>query len=149
MLMAMFSAVGGLLAGMSGNEAIIERQIQLSELMRLNRMELRSEVLLTRLAVLQSQGGEPEAALLEKIRLATAEAGQHAAQATGNVDDSKAAWQTHELFAISTTILSSANTLIGMAVIVQQRRVWIAGIGIGSMGAVLLLFQVMKMIVES
>ena len=56
MIMALFSVVGSLLAGITSNEAIIDRQMQLRELIDLNRIELEAEVLLTRLAVLESTG---------------------------------------------------------------------------------------------
>ena len=121
MAMALFSAAGGLLAGMTGNEALIERQEQIAELIRMNRMELEAEVRLTRLVVIKSAGETPEPSLLKDIEAANKKVSEYSKQASEDVADSKTALRTHELFAIGTTILSVAITLTGMAVIVWKK----------------------------
>ena len=145
MLIALFSAVGGLLAGMTGNEAIIERQEQISELIDVNRMELAAEVLLTRLAVIESAGDKPEQALLDEIRDSQTAVSEHAKRAFEDVQQSQSALRTHELFAIGTTILSVAITLIGMAVIVRQQRLWYLGLAISTCGAAIVVYGIVMM----
>ena len=145
MIMALFSAVGGLLAGMTGNEAIIERQEQLSELIFLNRMELASDVLLTRLAVIESTGKRPPQELLDAIEKNTKAVAEYSSEASEDVADSKFALQTHELFAIGTTILAVAITLTGMAVIVRQKRIWYVGLGISASGALVVVYAIVDM----
>ena len=144
-MMAVFAAVGGLLAGMTGNEAIIERQEEISELIDVNRTELASEVLLTRLAVIQSAGEMPEQVLLDQIRDSQIAVSEHAEKAFDDVQESKSALRTHELFAIGTTILSVAITLIGMAVIVRQKRVWYLGLAISTCGAAFVVYGIVMM----
>ena len=149
MLIALFSAAGGLLAGITGNEAIIDRQEQIGELINVNRMELASEVLLTRLAVIESAGDKPEQALLDDIRDSQKEVSEHAKKAFEDVEESKSALRTHEVFAIGTTVLSVAITLIGMAVIVRQKRIWYVGLAISTCGAGFIIYGIVMMASEA
>lgn len=135
MIMALISAVGGFMAGNTGDEAFVDRQKQIVDLIALNRMELRSELLLTRQAVIESAGKKIDQSLLDDIQATNQEVLRSTRQASKEVAASQALLQTNELFAIGTTILSVAITLTGMSVIVRQKRLWFGGIGISVVGA--------------
>jgi hypothetical protein len=146
MLMALFSVIGGLLAGKTGNEAIIDRQMQLQELVQLNRMDLEAEVMLTRLAVINSSNLSADPALLQRIATRTKAIEGYTHTADEDEDESATTLAQHELFAIATTILSVAITLTGMAVIVRRRSLWFGGIGISIGGAAVLVYGVARML---
>lgn len=146
MVMALPTAIGGLFAGMTSNEAIVDRQNQISELIHMNRMELQSEVQLTRLAVMELKGDEPDQAMLDDIKRADDAVRKLEDDASEDVEDSEQALHTHELFAIGTTIVSLAITLTGMAVITRRKYIWSIGLLIALGGAVILTAAVTSMI---
>lgn len=146
MFMALFPVFGGLLAGITGNDAIIDRQKQLRKLIDLNRTELEAEVLLTRLAAMESAGQKPDPSMLQRIETKTNALDQYTQTAEKDEEASKAALEEHELFAIGTTILSMAITLTGMAVIVRRRPIWYSGVGISVFGAGAIIYGIVQMI---
>lgn len=138
MVMAIASAVGGLMAGKTANEAIIERQKQIADRLLVNRLDLQSEILSTRRTIIEATGGTPDSDLLERIDAAALRLKESSKHAFKAVEQSESALGANELFAIATTLLSVAITLIGMAVIVKREKIWYVGLGIGGIGAVIL-----------
>ena len=137
MIMALFSAIGGLLAGKTANETIIARQMQISQLLHLNRSELHSDVLMTRLAVLELMGKEVSDDLRQRVETAAEAADKYSDEAVEDLGDSREALESHESLSLGTTILSTAITLIGMAVIVKRKSLWLCGLTIGACGGVM------------
>ena len=137
MVMALFSSVGGLLAGLAGNEAIIDRQKQLVDQVELNRLEIEHEVLATRVGVLESISQQPDAALLSRVEASIETLRELREEAAEFGAESEALFQIHELLAIGTTFLSIAITMTAMAVIVRQRRLWYFGMVLAAVGAVI------------
>ena len=121
MIMALIAAVGGFLEGSTGDEAVADRQKQIADLIERNRMEVRSELLLNRVTVIEASGKPVDPSLLAEAQAAQQAANQSSERASGEVAESRAMFQTDGLFAIGATILSLAITLTGMAVIVRQQ----------------------------
>ncbi len=140
MVMALFSAAAGLMAGKAANEAIIGREEEIVEIIDLDRAELEHEVLLNRTLVLESMGRVPEPSLLRRIEADAEAIQEYQARASQDRAESTAALDTHELFAVGTTVLSMAITLTAMAVIVRRKAVWYVGVGIAAAGAAILAY---------
>lgn len=148
MVMALFAAVGGFMASSTDEEALVDGQKQLADLVTLSRMEMRSQLLLNRLAVIESTGRNADQSLLDEIQAANKAATDSTKRASEEVAESGALLQTNELFSVGTTILSVAITLTGMAVIVRQQRLWFGGIGISVVGAGFVLYSLVKTLVS-
>lgn len=146
MIMALFSAVGGFMASNTIDEAIVDRQKQIADLIALNRMELRSELLLTRLAVIESAGKQADQELLDQVQASNRAVLQSTKQASQEVAESQTHLQSNALFAIGTTILSVAITITGMAVIVRKKRLWFGGVGVSIAGAGFVVYGVLRML---
>ena len=61
-------------------------------------------------------------------------------------EESIAALEEHELFAVGTTMLAMAITLTGMAVIIRRRSLWYCGIGISVFGGAVIIYGIVLMI---
>ena len=144
MVMALFAAVGGFMASSTVEEALVDGQKQIADLITLNRMEMRSELLLNRQAVIESTGRNADQSLLDEIQAANKAATNSTKRASEEVAESRALLQTNELFAVGTTILSVAITLTGMSVIVRKQRLWLGGIGISVVGAGFVIYGLFK-----
>jgi hypothetical protein len=145
MVMALASAVGGLMAGKTANEAIIDRQKQIADSLIVNRLDLQSEILATRRTIIEATGGTPDPDLLQRIEAATLRLGTESKQAYEAVEESVHALGAHELFAIATTLLSVAITLTGMAVIVKREKIWYLGLCISVCGTAVLFWGLASM----
>ncbi len=139
MAMALFSAVGALLAGITANEALMERTHEIVEVVDRDRDQIEIEILRSKHDVLKALGVAPdkdERKIVEKsrdVRRLTAEIKEEELTVGRTM-------RAHEIFAIGVTLLSIAITLSGMAVVLQRRRVWHIALGLGSVGASVVIY---------
>lgn len=145
MVMALFTAVGGLLSGITANEAIIDRQKAIGELIERNRTDLKAEVLLTRIDLIELMGREPDPSMLEEVAAAYEVGDRFTEEASEHVAGGAAALREHELFAIGTMLLSVAITLSGMAVVVRIKYVWSGALGLGVIGAGVVVYGIVRL----
>jgi hypothetical protein len=144
MLMALFSAVGALLAGMTANEALLSRTEELVEIVNRNRDQVEIEILRSKQEILKAMGQTT----VEDLRLAemSREAERFKTEASGVELRAKRAMHEHEIFAIGVTILSIAITLSGMAVVARRPRVWHVGLLVGALGSLIVGYGIVQML---
>lgn len=134
MLMALLSAIGALLAGITSNDTLMERTEEVLEVAQLANDEIHAEVLRTKHELLASVGKTPDPAEVAKVQ-----------DFERDAQDLKLAIQkekllerqtsyTHEIFAIGVTLLSIAVTMSGMAIVSSRRGLWYVGVLFGVVG---------------
>jgi hypothetical protein len=136
MIMALLAAVGGMLAGISSQEALSARTQEIIEMNYLEGDRLYVEILRSRHEILTAIGENLDPA--EVAYLATCQEDLEELEANVAREESAALSRSnaHVTFAIAVTLLSLGITLGGMAVVVERKFLWIAGLAIGLVGAV-------------
>lgn len=143
MLMALFSAVGALLAGITANEALLTRTEEIVEVVERNRDQLEIEILISRQEVLEALGQTAsEDARIDEISREMERLKEEASEVELKAQK---AMHDHEVFAIGVTLLSIAITLSGMAVVSRRPRVWHVGLAIGAVGSLIVGYGVLQM----
>jgi hypothetical protein len=136
LVLALLTAVGALLAGITAHEAVLERTEQAIEVSVLEGDRVTVEVLKAKHEILSSLGEAPdpyEIALIEAYEEQMAELFEETAYEEGRVEEASSA---HLILAVAVTVLSIGITLCGMSVVIEQKWLWIAGLAIGLVGAV-------------
>ena len=136
LVLALMTAVGALLAGITAHEAVLERTEQAIEVSVLEGDRVTVEVLKAKHEILSSLGEAPdpnEIALIEEYEEQMAELFEETAHEEGAVQEASS---SHLILAIAVTVLSVGITLCGMSIVVDQKWLWIAGLAIGLVGAV-------------
>lgn len=131
LVMALFSAVGALMAGITANEALLGRTTEILEAVNRDRDQLEVEILATKhdiLSALNQPVDDGERKLVSQIREATKEIAEDELVVSEVM-------HKHETFAIGVTLLSIAITLSGMAVVTRRPPIWHVGLVIGVVGA--------------
>jgi hypothetical protein len=134
LFLALFAAVGALMAGISSHEIILQRTEELIELSISQTDRVNIEVIKVKHELLRALEQPLDPA--EVGRLETWE------QETSRLDrdeqtleiDTRFLTSVHLVFAISSTVLAFAITISGMSVIVDHKSLWYAGMVLGVMG---------------
>lgn len=134
MLMALFSAIGALLAGITSNDSLMERTEEVLEVSRLANDELHVEVLRTKHELLWSLGKVP--AEEEVARIQAYENDAKAMRMAAEQEEALVGMSaySHEIFSIGVTLLSIGITLSGMAIVASRPGLWHIGIVFGVLG---------------
>jgi hypothetical protein len=146
LVLALFTALGGLLAGMTAHEALIERTKEIMEVSRLEGDRVSVEVLRAKHDILASLGQPVDPAEVAQIQDYEEEERRFEREAGLEEAVTQETGYTHLVLAIAVTILSVGITLCGMAVVVEEKRLWIAGMIIGAVGALGLAFGILTML---
>lgn len=134
LVMALFSAVGALMAGITANEALLDRTAEIIESVNRDRDQIEISIIAAKheiLAALDKPVPSDEAERVEKDRSIRETTDR---MAEDEVEITKA-MEEHERFAIGVTLLSIAITLSGMAVVASRPRIWHIGLVAGVVGA--------------
>jgi chromosome segregation ATPase len=134
LIMALMSAIGALLAGITANEALLRRTSETIEIVNRNRNQIEIDILASKHDILTALGktaDEDEARIVadaKRIRETTPEL---------KLDELeiKETMHHHELFAIGVTLLSIGITLSGMAIVSRRPPIWYVGLVSGLIGA--------------
>lgn len=146
LVLALLAALGGLLAGMTAHESLLERTKEIIDVSRLEGDRISVELLQSKHEILTSLGEAVDPAEVAIIEAYEEEAADLAMEAAVEEVQVRITGYTHLVLAIAVTVLSVGITLGGMAVVVEERYLWIAGIVIGLVGAVTLIFGVVIML---
>jgi hypothetical protein len=138
LVLALLTALGGLLAGVTGQEVLLKRTQEIIELSRLEGDRVSVEVMKAKHEILVSlgQARDPgEIALVRAYEEQERELGRDARREELQV---QAVDHANNVLAIAVTVLSVGITLSGMAVVVEEKRLWLAGLIIGAGGVLAL-----------
>mgnify|MGYP001551131706 FL=1 len=146
LVLALLTALGGLLAGMSAHEALLERTKETIEVSRQEGDLVRADVLKAKHEILASLGEPVDPEEIAQIQAFEEEAKELGIEAEREEEQAQATGYAHLVLAIAVTVLSVGITLGGMAIVVDEKSLWIAGMGIGAVGAVGLAFGIFVML---
>lgn len=136
LIMALLAALGGLLAGMTANRALLDRT---EEIMDVNRMESERayvETLKSKHEILTILGETPDPS--EIATVAAFEDRMQALEAYTSSEEAevRVSADAHEIYAIAVTLLALGITLGGMAIVVERKLLWTVGLVFGALGTV-------------
>lgn len=146
MVMALFSALGALLAASTSNELMIKRTKEILEVSQLNADRTDIEILKSKHVLLESLGKKPEASDVERIKNYSYEIRDLKTDAESKERQITLTLYEHELFGIGVTLLSIAITLSGMAVVIKEKKIWFVGLMFAALGTSFLGAGLFKML---
>ena len=147
MIMALFAALSGLLAGITSNDLVVERTHEILITERLVTDQLEVEILRSKHQLLVVLGHTPDEQEIEKIHKFEEDIIELESEAQADESQVAHILLEHELFAIAVTLLSVGITLSGIALISRRRHMWHFGLVVGCIGIVLMSTGVYQMLI--
>ena len=136
LLLALLAAIGALLAGLTANEAVLDRTLEAIEASKLAGAQVRVEVLKAKQEILLNAGHAPDAGEEAELRAYQHQVSQLLADAAGDEATVAATRYAHLVLAVAVTILSVGIALCGMAVVIERKWLWAAGLVVGVAGTI-------------
>jgi hypothetical protein len=137
LLMALITAVGALLAGMTAHEALMDRTQEIIDISIAENDRVSIEVLKAKVEIMTNLGKAPDPADLTLIQTYEAERRTLEADAAQEEARVQVIAAPHLILAVAVTLLSVGIGLSGMSIIVGQKFLWFAGLVfalVGTMG---------------
>lgn len=134
LFMALFTAVGALLAGMTAHEALLDRTQELIDVSIAENERVSMEVLKAKAEILASLGEVPSASDAAQIQAYEQEVRSAKEKAAEEEADVALVAHSHLIFAIAVTVLSAGITLAGMSIIAERKLLWVVGLALGAVG---------------
>ncbi|MCP4166855.1 MAG: DUF4337 domain-containing protein [Chloroflexi bacterium] len=136
LFLAMFAAIGALMAGVTSHEIVLQRTEELLEVSVSENDRVNIEVLKAKHEILEALAESPDSAEIARLEVWKEEIDRLERDERELEMKIQSAISVHLIFAMSVTVLSFAITLCGMAVIVEQKFLWIAGSILGAVGII-------------
>jgi len=136
MAMALITALGALLAGITAHEALMERTQEAIDISIAENDQVSIEVLAAKVEILESLGYPVSPADLARIESYEEESLERKEAATEDEGAVNKLTFPHLTLAVSVTLLSVGITMSGMAVIVDKRYLWLSGLAFGVLGTI-------------
>jgi len=136
LVMALLTAIGSLLTGMTAHETLLERTEEIIAVATCQGNRTTVEVLKSKHELQGSLGETPDKNELARISAYEAEAIELEANARLDEDDTQSVAYPHLIFAVAVTLLAIGTSLSGMAIITGQKVLWYVGIVFGIFGAI-------------
>jgi uncharacterized membrane protein len=134
--MALLTAIGALLAGVTSDEALLKRTEEIMEISILEGDRVQVDILSAKHEILVSLGKTPDEAEVERVREFKDAIEELAADVQREEKRIISSNSSSLVLAVAVTLLSVGITVSGMSVIVEQKMLWIVGIVFGVAGAV-------------
>jgi hypothetical protein len=136
LLMALLSAFAALMAALSAHEALLERTQEIVDFVALETDRIEIEVLQSKHEILRQFDETPAESELARVEAYREDVARLIEQTVDEESLAQAATHAHLVLAVAVTLLSIGITLGGMAIIANQRFLWIIGLVFGLAGAV-------------
>ena len=146
LILALMAALAGLLAGLTASQELHVRTQEIMELTRLENERVNAQVLRTKHELLDSLGRAVDPDELAQIQAYEEEMEDLRTELALDERQDQRMGNTHLILAIAVMLLSMGITLGGMAVVVEDKRLWIAGLVVGAVGFLGLVLGVARMI---
>lgn len=138
LVLALLTALGDLLAGVTGKEVLLERTQEIIELSRLEGDRVSVEVLKAKHEILVGLGQARNPGEIALVRAYEEQERELSRDARREEFQVQVVDHANNVLAIAVTVLSVGITLSGMAVVVEEKRLWLAGLIIGAGGVLAL-----------
>lgn len=136
LLMALVTAVGALLAGITAHEALMDRTREIIDISITENDRVNVEILKAKVEIVTALGESPDPADLALIQAYKAESEAMAAEAAIEETRIQKIAAPHLVLAVAVTLLSVGIALSGMSIIIDQKNLWFAGLVLGIMGSI-------------
>ncbi len=146
MIMALISALGALLAGVTSNQLLITRTEAILELSHMESDRINFEILKSKHDILHVLNHPVDEAERTLVRNYQNHFGKLKKESVTDESQVQTTLLNHELFAIGVTLLSIAITLSGMSLVTNRKRIWVGSIVFGVIGASIVGFGVYRML---
>ena len=146
LIMALLSALGAVLAGMTAHHALIERTEGIIELNIMEGDRIYVETLRSKHEILTALGESPDQAEIEAIEAFEKEMQELETETALEEAMVITAIGTNRIFAVVVALLSLGTALCGMSIIADQKSLWIVGTVFGVIGTIGLGIGVLSMI---
>jgi hypothetical protein len=146
LVMALLTALGAMLAGMSATQSLIDRTQEIIEVNSLESDRIYVETLKSKHEILTALGETPNQA--EMMAITAFEKGIQELDTQAADEETlvlTATW-SHHIFVIAVALLSLGTALCGMSIIVNQKYLWGAGLLFGAIGTVGVGLGVLRML---
>lgn len=134
MMFALLAAIGGLLAGMSAQQALRDRTNETIDIVALQAKLVQAEVLRTKIDLLEANGHEVEDEVRKRLGVLERDIDELEEASIREEEDAEGSTEAHEHFAASVTLLGIASSLCGLAVLADRRWPWYAGFCFAALG---------------
>jgi hypothetical protein len=135
LIMALLAALGGMLAGMTANKALLNRTTEIIRMSSLEGDRQFVETLRSKHEILAAMGRTPDPAEVQRIVAFEQGVAQLEAETAREEALALSVADAHMVFAVAVTLLSLGITLGGMAVVVERKWLWVVGLLVGAAGA--------------
>ena len=146
LLMALITAVGALLAGITAHEALLDRTKEAIDVSIAENDRVSVEVLKAKVEILTKLGESPDQADLAQIQASEAEIIALEEEAAFEETEVQSISGAHLILAVAVTLLSVGITLSGMSIIVDQKFLWLAGLVFGIVGSMVVGYGIIKLL---
>jgi hypothetical protein len=134
LVMALLTALGAMLAGMSSHQAMIERTQEIIEGSSLQGDRVYVETLKSKHEILTILGEMPDQDEIATIAAIEEEMLELEIKTIGDESLVETTTKSHHIFAIAVALLSLGTALCGMSIIVNQKYLWGVGLVFGAIG---------------
>jgi hypothetical protein len=146
LVLALLAALAGLLAGLTASQELHVRTQEIMELTRLENERVSVQVLRTKHELLEGLGRAADPAELAQIQAFEEEMQALGAELAAEEEQDQRTGYTHLILAIAVMLLSVGITLGGMAIVVEEKFLWCAGLVVGAAGILGLVLGVVRML---
>jgi len=134
LVMALLTALGAILAGMSSHQAMINRTQEIIEVNSLEGDRNYVEALKSKHEILTTLGETPDQTEITTISAIEEEMLELEIKTVDDESLVETTTKGHNIFAIAVALLSLGTALCGMSVIVNQKYLWGVGLLFGAIG---------------
>jgi hypothetical protein len=146
LVLALLTALGAMLAGMSAHQAMIDRTQEIIEVNSFEGDRNYVETLKVKHEILTALGETPDQAEITTIAAIEEEMLELEIKTFGDESLVITTTKSHHIFAIAVALLSLGTALCGMSIIVNQKYLWGAGLLFGAIGTVGVGLGVLRML---
>jgi len=146
LVLALLTAIGAMLTGMSAHQAMIDRTQEIIEVNSFEGDRNYVETLKVKHEILTALGETPDQAEITTIAAIEEEILELEIRAVSDESLVKTTTKSHHIFAIAVALLSLGTALCGMSIIVNQKFLWGAGLLFGAIGTVGVGLGVLRML---
>ena len=146
LILALLAALAGLLSGLTASQELHLRTQEILDLSRLESDRINAQVLKTKHELQDSLGRAVDPDELAQIQAYEEEAAALGTELATEERQEQRAGSTHLVLAIAVLLLSMGIMLGGMAIVVEDKRLWVAGLAIGVGGFLGLVLGVVRML---
>ena len=146
LILALLTALGAILAGMSSHQAMIERTQEIIEVNSLEGDRVFVETLKSKHEILTILGETPAQAEISTIAAIEEEMLGLEIKTAGDESLVNTTTKGHNIFAIAVALLSLGTALCSMSIIVNQKYLWGAGLLFGAIGTAGVVLGILRML---